>query len=126
MSAIDMDHLWNKPYFDEAVNVIKRMGLSQLFTIQCDYDKELILQFYSSLVMMNDDDHTMKCMSGANHCTATFHDFDDALGFEFDGPNALGARFFNPGGPNKDSLYELYSSTREVGDTSILHHYFIS
>jgi hypothetical protein len=43
MSAIDMDHLRNKPYFDEAVNVIDKMGLSQLLTIQCDYDKELIL-----------------------------------------------------------------------------------
>jgi hypothetical protein len=68
--------------------------------------------------MMNDDDHTMKWMSGANQCTATFRDFVDALGFEFDGPNALGARFFNPGGPNKDSLYELYSSTGEVGTIS--------
>jgi hypothetical protein len=37
------------------------------------------------------------------------------LGFEFAGPNALGARFFNPEGPNKDSFYEFYSSTREVG-----------
>jgi hypothetical protein len=28
MSAIDMDHLRNKPYFDDAVNVIEKMGLS--------------------------------------------------------------------------------------------------
>jgi hypothetical protein len=69
---------------------------------------------------MNDDDHTMNWMSGANQCIATFRDFADALGFEFDGPNALGARFFNPGGTNKDSLYELYSSTREVGTISRL------
>jgi hypothetical protein len=33
MSAIDMDHLRNKLYFDEAVNVIEKMGLSQLLTI---------------------------------------------------------------------------------------------
>jgi hypothetical protein len=115
MSAIDVGHLQKKPYFDEALHVIERMGLTQLLSIQCDYDKELILQFYSSLVMMNDDNHTLKWISGANQCTATVCDFADALGFEFDGPNALGARFFNPRGPNKDSLYELYSSTGEVG-----------
>jgi hypothetical protein len=115
MSNIDVDHLRKKPYFDEVVQVIERMGLTQLLTIQCDYDKELILQFYSSLVMLNDDDNTMKWMSRANQCTATFRDFADALGFEFDGPNAIGAWFFNPGGPNNDSLYELYSSIGEVG-----------
>jgi hypothetical protein len=75
----------------------------------------LILQFYSTLVLMNNDDHSLKWNYGANHCTATFRDFAEALGFEFDGPNAFGARFLYPGGPNKDSLYELYSSTGEVG-----------
>jgi hypothetical protein len=77
----------------------------------------------SILVMMNDDDHTMKWMSGANQCTATSHDFANALGFEFDGPNALGARFFNPRGPNKDSLCELYSCSAlpfEKGRTPML------
>jgi hypothetical protein len=93
MSAIDVGHLQKKPYFDEALHVIERMGLTQLLSIHCDYHKELILQFFSSLVMMNDDDHTLNSMSGANQCTATFRDFADALGFEFDGPNALGARF---------------------------------
>jgi hypothetical protein len=64
---------------------------------------------------MNDDDHTLKWMSGSNQCTATFHDFADALGFAFDGPNPLGAQFSNPGRPNKDSRFDLYTSTGEVG-----------
>jgi hypothetical protein len=54
-------------------------------------------------------------MSGSTQYTATFRDFADALGFAFDGPNPLGAQFFNSRGPNKDSLYELYTSTEEVG-----------
>jgi hypothetical protein len=101
MSAIDVGHLQKKPYFDEALHVIERMGLTQLLSIHCDYHMELILQFNSSLVMMNDDDHTLKSMSGANQCTATFRDFADALGFEFDGPNALGAHFLTPKGQTR-------------------------
>jgi hypothetical protein len=74
--------------------------------------------------MMNDHDHTLKWMSSSIQYTATFHDFADALGFAFDGPNPLGARFFNPGGPNKDSLYELYTYTGEVGTiTGLLPFY---
>jgi hypothetical protein len=33
MSAIDMDHLQRKPYFDDALHVIERMGLTQLLSI---------------------------------------------------------------------------------------------
>jgi hypothetical protein len=124
MSAIDMDHLQRKPYFDDALHVIERMGLTQLLSIQCDYDKELILQYYSSIVMMNDHDHTLKWMYSSIQYTATFCDFADALGFAFDGRNPLGARFFNPRGPNKDSLYELYTYTGEVGTiTGLLPFY---
>jgi hypothetical protein len=33
MSAIDVGHLQKKPYFDEALHVIERMGLTQLLSI---------------------------------------------------------------------------------------------
>jgi hypothetical protein len=33
MSAIDVDHLQKKPYFDDALHVIERMGLTQLLSI---------------------------------------------------------------------------------------------
>jgi hypothetical protein len=33
MSAIDMHHLQKKPYFDDGLHVIERMGLTQLLSI---------------------------------------------------------------------------------------------
>jgi hypothetical protein len=41
------------------------MGLTQLLSTHYDYDKELIIQFYLSLMIMNDDEHTLKWMSGS-------------------------------------------------------------
>jgi hypothetical protein len=32
MSAIDVDYVQNKPYFDDALQVIERMGLTQLLS----------------------------------------------------------------------------------------------
>jgi hypothetical protein len=100
------------------------MGLTKLLSTQCDYDKELIIQFYSSLVIMNDDEHTLKWMYGSTQCTTTFYDFADALGSLFEGPTPLGARVFSLETPNKDSLFELYTFSGKVGTiTRLLPRY---
>jgi hypothetical protein len=75
-------------------------------------------------MIMNDDEHTLKWMSGSTQCTATYYDFADTLGYLFEGPAPLGARFFSPERPNKDTLFELYTSTGQVGTiTGLLPHY---
>jgi hypothetical protein len=101
MSAIHVDYVHNKPYFDDALQVIERMGLTQLLSTQCDYAKELIIQFYSSLMIMNDDEHTLKWMSSSTQCTATYYDFADALGYPFEGLAPLGAQFSPPKGQTR-------------------------
>jgi hypothetical protein len=42
MHPIDLDHLRNKTYFDEAVSVLEKMGLTELVTLQCNYNPGLI------------------------------------------------------------------------------------
>jgi hypothetical protein len=38
MHAINLAQLRKKNYFDEAVSVIKKTGLSDLLAIKCDYN----------------------------------------------------------------------------------------
>jgi hypothetical protein len=45
MHPIDLDHLRSKIYFDEAISVIEKMGLTELATLQCNYNPGLIKQF---------------------------------------------------------------------------------
>jgi hypothetical protein len=42
MHPIDLDHLRSKTYFDEAVSVLEKMGLTKLATLQCNFNPDLI------------------------------------------------------------------------------------
>jgi hypothetical protein len=52
MHPIDLDHLRSKTYFDEAISVLEKMGLTELATLQCKYNPGLIKQFYATLVFL--------------------------------------------------------------------------
>jgi hypothetical protein len=43
MHPIDLGYLKSKEYFVPAVQVVERLGLTGLMTLQCDYDPQLIL-----------------------------------------------------------------------------------
>jgi hypothetical protein len=52
MHPIDLDDLRSKTYFDEAISVLEKMGLTELATLQCNYNPGLIKQFYATLVIL--------------------------------------------------------------------------
>jgi hypothetical protein len=116
MHAIDLPHLQSKSYFDDAIFVIERMGLTELVVLKCNYNPHLIMQFYATLMIMPNERKTMKWMSGQNYCEADFSMFASLLGYAFDGENPVGRRVHSPGmKTDKDKLYDLYDSTGVVG-----------
>jgi hypothetical protein len=109
MHPIDLGYLKSKEYFVLAVQVVERLGLIGLMTLQCDYDPQLILQFYATLAFTGDDDKTFKWMTGTHYCESSFTWFASLLGYPFDGPtNPIGHRIHTPLPVNKNLLCDLY------------------
>jgi hypothetical protein len=46
MHPIDLDHLRSKTYFDDAVSVLEKLGLTELATLKCNFNPHLIMQFF--------------------------------------------------------------------------------
>jgi hypothetical protein len=119
MHAIDLPHLQSKTYFDDAVPVIEKMGLSELSILRCNYNPQLIMQFFATLVIMPNEQKTMKWMSGQNHYESDFYQFSTLLVYSYDGNNLVGRRVHSPGKkPDKNKLVDLYNSTGVVGFTN--------
>jgi hypothetical protein len=122
MHPIDLDHLRSKNYFDEAVSVLEKMGLTELATLQCNFNPNLVKQFFATLVILPNPQKSMKWMSGEHVCEADFSVFASLLGYAYDGENPVGRRVHCPGTkPDKDKLYDLYDSTGAVGFINCLH-----
>jgi hypothetical protein len=122
MHPIDLDHLRSKTYFDEAVSVLEKMGLTELATLQCNYNPGLVKQFFVTLVILPNPQKSMKWMSGEHECQADFSVFASLLGYAYNGGTPVGRRVHSLGTkPDKDKLYDLYDSTGVVGFINGLH-----
>ena len=81
MSATNLDHLSKQEYWSEAYDILDKLGLLPLMTVQCDYNPQLILQFYATVVFCNDEPTTLKWMSGPEYCETTWVRFSQILGY---------------------------------------------
>jgi hypothetical protein len=68
MHPIDLGFLKSKEYFVPVVQVVERLGLTGVITCQCNYDPQLILQFYATLAFTGDDDRMFKWMTNVYAC----------------------------------------------------------
>ncbi|KAK1652560.1 hypothetical protein QYE76_070365 [Lolium multiflorum] len=75
MQAIDVDILAINNHFEDAIWVAGRMGLLDIMKIQCDYSPDLVKQFFATLAIKKDEEHTMEWMTGSTHCSATLRRF---------------------------------------------------
>ena len=119
MKPVDIAHMRNKPHFASTVSITEKLGLHHLMGLQCDYSKELVHQFFSSLVMVEDNDRTLKWMTDATPCTSNFYRFATVLGYQFRGAHRhAGHRVFNSNA-NKDVLLaDLYGPRGIVGEVA--------
>ena len=115
MQPIKLSALESKPAYDQAANVIEKLGLVRLMELKCDYSVALVQQFFATLVMKADSSKTLKWMSGSTQCTATFYDFATALGYTYKGRTPVGIRLHTAEEPNKNALAPLYDSDGIIG-----------
>jgi hypothetical protein len=64
MHAIDLPLIRRKTYFDDVVSVIEKLGLTELAILRCNYNPQLVMQFYDTLVIVPNEQKTMKWISG--------------------------------------------------------------
>jgi hypothetical protein len=119
MHPIDLTFLMSKEYFVPAVQVVERLGLIGLLTCQCDYDPQLIVQFYATLSFTADDDRTFKWMTRTRYCESSFTQFASLLGYPFNGPtNPVGHHIHTPLPVNKNLLCDLYGPNGVPGQVA--------
>ncbi|KAK1679346.1 hypothetical protein QYE76_040194 [Lolium multiflorum] len=75
MQAIDVDILAVNDHFEDAIWVAGKMGLHDIMKIQCDFSPALVKQFFATLAIRKDEEHTMEWMTGSTHCSATLRQF---------------------------------------------------
>ncbi|KAK1647983.1 hypothetical protein QYE76_065788 [Lolium multiflorum] len=111
MQAINVDILAENDHFEDAIWVAGRMGLLEIMKIQCDYSPDLVKQFFATLAIRKDEEHTMEWMTGSTHCSATLRQFAGFLGVPVDG----GRRLHGPQQTDKNALVHLYTSAGKIG-----------
>ncbi|KAK1677837.1 hypothetical protein QYE76_038685 [Lolium multiflorum] len=111
MQAIDVEILTINNHFEDAIWVAGRMGLHDIMKIQCDYSPDLVKQFFATLAIRKDEEHTMEWMTGSTHCSATLRQFAGVLGVPVDG----GRRLHGPQQTDKNALVHLYTSAGKIG-----------
>ncbi|KAK1680347.1 hypothetical protein QYE76_041195 [Lolium multiflorum] len=111
MQAINVDILAVNDHFEDAIWVAGRMGLLEIMKIQCDYSPDLVKQFFATLAIRKDEEHTMEWMTGSTHCSATLRQFAGYLGVPVDG----GRRLHGPQQTDKNALVHLYTSAGKIG-----------
>ncbi|KAK1662591.1 hypothetical protein QYE76_050750 [Lolium multiflorum] len=111
MQAIDVDILAINNHFEDAIWVAGKMGLHDIMKIQCDFSPDLVKQFFATLAIRRDEEHTMEWMTGSAHCSATLRQFAGYLGVPVDG----GRRLHGPQQTDKNALMHLYTSAGKIG-----------
>ncbi|KAK1683899.1 hypothetical protein QYE76_044747, partial [Lolium multiflorum] len=111
MQAIDVDILAINNHFEDAIWVAGKMGLHDIMKIQCDFSPDLVKQFFATLAIRKDEEHTMEWMTGSTHCSATLRQFAGYLGVPVDG----GRRLHGPQQTDKNALVHLYTSAGKIG-----------
>ena len=82
--ALDLNKL-KVDYFKEADKVVTVMGLHQLMTIKCNYNIELVQQFFATLVLGQEPNIPMTWMTKSRRCHSDFVHFAQLLGYPFRG-----------------------------------------
>ena len=120
--VLSLDALNLKPYFQEAVWIVRKLGLEKLISTQQGYDIQLIHQFFATVVFDHDEEVTMTWMTGPHKCTSNFVEFGQFLGYVFKGATTpVGKRMHVEGvAYNKRRLRPLYSVASSVGSNQDL------
>jgi hypothetical protein len=83
--SISMDKLNSNPeYFGEALKICDEQGLTPLMTFSHNFSKEVICQFYATVVFLEDEGgfRSLKWMTREHVMEATWEEFARCIGYE--------------------------------------------
>ncbi|KAK1621249.1 hypothetical protein QYE76_026766 [Lolium multiflorum] len=116
--SISMDKLDSDPeYFGEAKAICEELGLVPLMTFNHPYSKEIICQFYATVVFEVDEngDRSLTWMTKELVMNATREEFANGLGYQLAHNNLNSFRVhLHPKPMSKDKMVNLYIAGRAV------------
>ena len=118
MLPIKLTALSDKPSHAQAAHVIEQFGLVPLMETQCDFSPQLIMQFFSTLVIRESSvAKEMKWMSGTIYCESTFKKFGAVLGYKYREDPAVGHRMHDFERTNKNIVMKkMYAPKGIIGE----------
>jgi hypothetical protein len=79
---INVDHMrTNHEYFGEALAMYEEFGLLPLMEFTQNCDEDLVVQFYSTVYFIENEEKTIKWLTNGWLLEATWANFGDALGY---------------------------------------------
>ena len=118
MLPIKLTALSDKPSHAQAAHVIEQFGLVPLMETQCDFSPQLVMQFFSTLVIRESSvAKEMKWMSGTIYCESTFKKFGAVLGYKYREDPAVGHRMHDFERTNKNIVMKkMYGPKGIIGE----------
>ncbi|KAK1663542.1 hypothetical protein QYE76_051701 [Lolium multiflorum] len=116
--SISMDKLRSKSeYFGEALEICEEQGLIPLMTFSHNYSKEVICQFYTTVVFLQDEFgvRSLKWMTKEYVMEATWEEFAQGIGYQLPENDINFFRIHLQHKPmSKDKMINLYLPTRAL------------
>jgi hypothetical protein len=91
MWSVDLVRWRNNPaYFGEALEICEEFDLIKIMELNCDFDVELVHQFYATVHFGDDDQRHLSFMCRDEFFCVPWASFCNALGYEDTGPQGQG------------------------------------
>ena len=115
--VLNLTALSTKPYLQEIVWIVRKLGLEKLMTTQQNYSIKLVQQFFATVQFGNDADVTLTWMIGSIKCVSSMTRFGELLGYGFRNGEESKGRIMHVEGLHYDKkkLTPLYSNKESMG-----------
>ena len=81
--VLNLSALSTKPYFQEALWIVRKLGLEKLMVTQQNYTIKIVQLFFATVEFGNDEDVTLTWITGPIKCVSSMKRFGELLGYAF-------------------------------------------
>ena len=111
--VLNLTALSTKPYFQEAVWIVRKLGLEPLMVTQQNYSIKFVQQFFAIVQFGSDEDVKLTWMTGPIKCESSMTRFRELLGYVFRcGEESQGIVMHVEGCTMRSAKWLLFTSTR--------------
>ena len=115
--VLNLSALGTKPYFQEAIWIVRKLGLEHLMTLKQNYDIKLVHQFFATVQFGEDEDVSLTWMTGPIKCESSMTRFGELLGYVFRKGETSQGRIMHTEGVqyDKGKMAPLYLNKSSIG-----------